>query len=73
MQKRRQREAQITISHLERDAARTMAMQKSDELPEAAYIYCFCLGFSHLGMPTWSAGYLHLVMAYDKNANYLSR
>ena len=48
------REAQIELS-LERVRARTMAMQKSDELPDAANL--LFQQMQTLGMPTWSAGY----------------
>jgi signal transduction histidine kinase/ketosteroid isomerase-like protein len=48
------REAQIQLA-MERVRARTMAMQKSDELPEAANL--LFLQVQSLGMPTWSAGY----------------
>jgi signal transduction histidine kinase/DNA-directed RNA polymerase subunit N (RpoN/RPB10) len=48
------REAQIQLA-LERVRARTMAMQKSDELPEAANL--LFQQIQSLGMPAWSAGY----------------
>ena len=48
------REAQIQLA-LERVRARTMAMQKSDELPEAANLLFHQI--QSLGMPAWSAGY----------------
>jgi len=48
------REAEIELA-LERVRARTMAMQKSDELPEAANL--LFLQVQSLGMPAWSAGY----------------
>ncbi|MBA2746729.1 MAG: nuclear transport factor 2 family protein, partial [Flavisolibacter sp.] len=48
------REAQIELV-LERVRAKTMAMQKSDELPEAANL--LFLQVQALGMPAWSAGY----------------
>jgi len=48
------REAQIEAS-LERVRSRTMAMQKSDELPEAANN--LFLQVQALGIPAWSAGY----------------
>lgn len=48
------REAQIQLA-LERVRARTMAMQKSDELPEAAAL--LFQQVQSLGMPAWSAGY----------------
>jgi signal transduction histidine kinase len=48
------REAQIQLA-MERVRARTMAMQKSDELPEAANL--LFQQVQVLGMPAWSAGY----------------
>jgi len=48
------REAEIELA-LERVRARTMAMQKSDELPEAANL--LFQQVQSLGMPAWSAGY----------------
>jgi serine phosphatase RsbU (regulator of sigma subunit) len=48
------REAQIQLA-LERVRARTMAMQKSEELPEAANL--LFQQVQSLGMPAWSAGY----------------
>ncbi|OSZ73598.1 hypothetical protein CAP36_16415 [Chitinophagaceae bacterium IBVUCB2] len=48
------REAEIELA-LERVRARTMAMQKSEELPEAATI--LFQQVQSLGMPAWSAGY----------------
>ena len=48
------REAQIEAS-LERVRAKTMAMQKSDELPQAANL--LFQQVQSLGMPAWSAGY----------------
>ncbi|HYK46836.1 MAG TPA: ATP-binding protein [Parafilimonas sp.] len=48
------REAQIQLA-MERVRARTMAMQKSDELAEAANL--LFLQVQSLGMPAWSAGY----------------
>jgi signal transduction histidine kinase len=48
------REAEIELA-LERVRARTMAMQQSDELPEAANL--LFLQMQSLGMPAWSAGY----------------
>ncbi len=48
------RETQIQLA-LERVRARTMAMQKSDELPEAAAL--LFQQVQNLGMPAWSAGY----------------
>jgi signal transduction histidine kinase/ketosteroid isomerase-like protein len=48
------KEAQIELA-LERVRARTMAMQKSDELPEAASL--LFQQIQSLGMPAWSAGY----------------
>ncbi|MGL6267538.1 MAG: hypothetical protein ACRC2O_06410, partial [Chitinophagaceae bacterium] len=49
-----EREAKIELA-LERVRARTMAMQKSDELPDAANL--LFLQMQTLGMPAWSAGY----------------
>jgi len=48
------REAEIQLA-MERVRARTMAMQKSDELPEAANL--LFQQVQSLGMPAWSAGY----------------
>jgi hypothetical protein len=48
------RELEIEAA-LERVRARTMAMQKSDELPEAANL--LFQQVQSLGMPAWSAGY----------------
>lgn len=48
------KEAQIQLA-LERVRARTMAMQKSEELPEAAAL--LFQQVQSLGMPAWSAGY----------------
>jgi hypothetical protein len=48
------REAQIQLS-LERVRARSMAMQSSNEIPDAANLLFHQL--QELGMPTWSAGY----------------
>jgi len=48
------RESKIQLA-LERVRARTMAMQKSDELPEAATL--LFQQVQSLGMPAWSAGY----------------
>jgi signal transduction histidine kinase len=48
------REAEIELA-LERVRARTMAMQKSDELPDAANL--LFQQIQSLGMPAWSAGY----------------
>ncbi len=48
------RESQIQLA-LERVRARTMAMQKSNELPEAANI--LFQQVQSLGFPTWTAGY----------------
>ncbi len=48
------RESQIQLA-LERVRARTMAMQHSDELPEAANL--LFKQAQELGMPAWSAGY----------------
>ncbi len=47
-------ESQIQLA-MERVRARTMAMQKSDELPEAANL--LFQQVQSLGMPAWSAGY----------------
>ena len=48
------KEAEIELA-LERVRARTMAMQKSEELPEAANV--LFQQVQTLGMPAWSAGY----------------
>ncbi|MCF1751643.1 ATP-binding protein [Mariniradius sediminis] len=48
------RESQIQLA-MERVRARTMAMQKSSELPEAANL--LFQQVQSLGMPAWSAGY----------------
>ncbi|MEO8111360.1 MAG: ATP-binding protein [Ginsengibacter sp.] len=48
------REAKIQLA-LERVRARTMAMQRSDELPEAANL--LFQQVLEMGMPAWSAGY----------------
>ena len=48
------REAEIQLA-MERVRARTMAMQKSDELPEAANL--LFQQVKSLGLPAWSAGY----------------
>ncbi|HJS53286.1 MAG TPA: tetratricopeptide repeat protein, partial [Chitinophagaceae bacterium] len=48
------RESQIQLA-MERVRARTMAMQKSNELPEAANL--LFQQVQSLGMPAWSAGY----------------
>ncbi len=48
------REAEIQLA-MERVRARTMAMQKSDELPQAASL--LFQQVQSLGMPAWSAGY----------------
>ncbi|MES1215735.1 MAG: hypothetical protein ABUT20_09465, partial [Bacteroidota bacterium] len=61
------RESQIQLS-LERVRARTMAMQKSDELPDAANL--LFQQIQSLGMPTWSAGYC--IWDEDKKAITLS-
>jgi hypothetical protein len=53
---------------MERVRARTMAMQKSDELPEAANL--LFLQVQSLGMPAWSAGYC--IWDDDKQAITLS-
>jgi signal transduction histidine kinase len=57
------REAQIQLA-LERVRARTMAMQKSAELPEAATLLFHQV--QSLGMPAWSAGYC--IWTEDKSA-----
>jgi class 3 adenylate cyclase len=57
------REAHIQLA-LERVRARTMAMQKSDELPEAANL--LFQQMLSLGMPAWSAGYC--IWKEDKKA-----
>ena len=57
------RESQIQLA-LERVRARTMAMQKSDELPEAANL--LFQQVQSLGMPAWSAGYC--IWNEDKSA-----
>ncbi|HEU4858913.1 MAG TPA: ATP-binding protein, partial [Chitinophagaceae bacterium] len=61
------REAQIQLA-MERVRARTMAMQKSDELSEAANL--LFLQVQSLGMPAWSAGYC--IWDDDKKAITLS-
>ncbi|HET9433335.1 MAG TPA: nuclear transport factor 2 family protein, partial [Chitinophagaceae bacterium] len=61
------REAQIQLA-MERVRARTMAMQKSNELPEAANL--LFLQVQSLGMPAWSAGYC--IWDDDKKAITLS-
>ncbi len=61
------RESQIQLT-LERVRARTMAMQKSDELPEAANL--LFQQVQSLGMPAWSAGYC--IWDDDKKAITLS-
>jgi hypothetical protein len=61
------RESQIQLA-MERVRARTMAMQKSEELPEAANL--LFLQVQSLGMPAWSAGYC--IWHDDKNAITLS-
>jgi signal transduction histidine kinase/tetratricopeptide (TPR) repeat protein len=48
------RESQIQLA-LERVRARTMAMQRSDELPDCASLLFHQI--QSLGMPTWAAGY----------------
>ena len=55
------REAEIELA-LERVRARTMAMQKSEELPQAAIL--LFQQIQALGMPAWSAGYC--IWDYDK-------
>ena len=57
------RESQIQLA-LERVRARTMAMQKSDELPEASNL--LFQQIQSLGMPAWSAGYC--IWNEDKSA-----
>ncbi len=61
------REAQIQLA-LERVRARTMAMQQSGELPEAANLLFHQV--QSLGMPAWSAGYC--IWDEDKKAITLS-
>jgi len=58
------REAQIETA-LERVRARTMAMQKSEELPEAANL--LFLQVQSLGIPVWSCGYN--ILASDKKSS----
>jgi signal transduction histidine kinase len=58
------REAQIEAA-LERVRARTMAMQHSDELPEAANV--LFQQVQSLGIPAWSAGYN--IFAKDKKSS----
>ncbi len=60
------REAQIELA-LERVRARTMAMQKSDELPEAANT--LFLQLQALGIPAWSSGFN--ILAKDKRSAIL--
>ncbi len=57
------REAEVQLA-LERVRARTMAMQKSGELPEAANLLFHQV--QSLGMPAWSAGYC--IWNKDKSA-----
>jgi signal transduction histidine kinase len=57
------RESHIQLA-LERVRARTMAMQQSNELPDAANL--LFQQVQSLGMPTWSAGYC--LWADNKNA-----
>lgn len=57
------REAEIELA-LERVRARTMAMQQSTELPDAATI--LFQQVQSLGMPAWSAGYC--IWNEDKSA-----
>lgn len=57
------RESEIQLA-LERVRARTMAMQKSEELPDAAQL--LFQQVQSLGMPAWSAGYA--VFNPDKSA-----
>ncbi len=61
------RESQIQLA-LERVRARTMAMQKSEELPAAANL--LFQQVQALGMPAWSAGYC--IWDEDKKAITLS-
>ncbi|MDH3246869.1 MAG: hypothetical protein OEM26_19765, partial [Saprospiraceae bacterium] len=58
------REAQIEAA-LEKVRSRTMAMQKSEELPEVAHE--LFLQIQSLGIPTWSAGYN--ILSEDKKAS----
>ena len=58
------REAQIEAA-LEKVRSRTMAMQKSDELPEVANV--LFLQVQSLGIPTWSAGYN--ILSKDKKSS----
>ena len=58
------REGQIQLA-MERVRARTMAMQKSDELPEAANL--LFLQVQSLGMPAWSCGYN--ILSADKKSS----
>ncbi len=60
---RQHREAQIELS-LEKVRNRTMAMQHSDELPEAANL--LFLEVQKLGIPAWSAGYN--ILSEDKKS-----
>ncbi len=57
------KESQIQLA-LERVRARTMAMQKSDELPEAANL--LFQQVQSLGMPAWSTGYC--IWSHDQSA-----
>ena len=57
------REAQIEAA-LEKVRSRTMAMQQSDELPEAANV--LFLEIQALGIPAWSCGYN--ILAEDKKS-----
>src|SRR4029079_5760208 len=61
------REGQIQLA-LERVRARTMAMQRSDELPEAAKL--LFQQVQSLGAPSWTAGYC--IWDEDKKAITLS-
>ncbi len=58
------REAQIENA-LEKVRSRTMAMQKSEELPEAANV--LFLQVQSLGIPAWSCGYN--ILAEDKKSS----
>jgi signal transduction histidine kinase/DNA-directed RNA polymerase subunit N (RpoN/RPB10) len=60
---RQTRESQVQLA-LERVRARTMAMQQSNELPDAANI--LFQQIQSLGMPAWSAGYC--IWNEDKSA-----
>jgi len=58
------REAKIEMA-LEKIRSRTMAMQRSDELPEAANL--LFLEVQALGIPAWSAGYN--ILSEDKKSS----